>query len=99
MSKERQTWHDLEPIKHPLANKTLLGGPIEKFVEKTGPNDEDVSDLAVIDDGVGCTSTWLCKSWIWRLAFLFTGKINVRVLGRTHPPISVVLGEFYREAE
>ena len=34
-------------------------------------------------------------SWWDRIKFLFDGRINLVVMGKTHPPVSVSIGEYF----
>jgi hypothetical protein len=67
------------------ANGTLSGRPQRE-------QGQDVADLPVVriwdSAGYSVTSCWRC-SWRDRLRILFTGRVYLSVLGKTHAPVRV----------
>ncbi len=59
----------------------------------------DIPDLPVttfhFDAKNAVASIWKVD-WLDRLKFLFDGRINLVVMGQTHPPVSVSIGEYFR---
>ena len=88
-SKIIRDWYEFNPIKEWHSNYTL-----------TAPDgNDDVLDLpaTLIDNGQGdyaVISIWKVSGLAPRLKLLFTGKINFICTGKTHPPISLVVGEY-----
>ncbi len=80
------------PIKKPHTNFTLTAPP----------GDKDVLDLpctrAHFPDGrEAIISTWCCYDLEIRKKFYETGEISLISFSQTHPPIALMVGDFFGE--
>lgn len=77
----------LEPISEWHTNSALKGY-------------DDIPDLPItrFDDGT-MASVWKIKSIWWRLKFLLTGKLTMTIMGQTHPPVGLHIGELITKTE
>lgn len=82
---------ELRPIQQPHSNFKLLG------------DSKDVADLHCTKlrytDGIeAILSVWYMPLWT-RIKFLFDGRVNLSVFGKTHPPANISVGkvEFFME--
>lgn len=66
----------------------------------SGKNFDNVGDLPITLCNEGgqdrIASVWTCGFW-GRIKFLFNGKINFICFGRTHPPITISIGEAFEK--
>lgn len=75
-------YDELRPIRDWHTNHLLIGG------------DEDLPATRLsFDSREGVLSVWKASLWA-RIKFLFHGKVNFVCKGPTHPPISIVLGDY-----
>jgi len=75
----------LTPSKEPHNNAKLLGGENAVDLHITKYNYEDGSEAFL--------SVWRIKSFWQRLKFLFDGRINLAIMGKTAPPMFISVGE------
>lgn len=81
------SYEHMMPIKDYHTNGVLKAPPGQE---------EEVNDLPVTFTNVGVASVWSCSFWA-RLRFLFHGKIIFLAMGRSHPPMNLVIGTNYFE--
>ena len=82
-------WQDLTPV--PVWHNNLI---------LSGAAFDNVDDLPCTrfqsGDMPQVCSVWKAP-WISRLRFLFTGEIHLIAFGATHPPVSMVIGEYFQK--
>jgi hypothetical protein len=85
---------DLEPTPFKGMSRVIGGRPLTESETASGEFvGDDVGGLPVMETNVGYVSRWRCTSLWWRLVFLFTGKINLKVSTKSHPPVAMYVGE------
>lgn len=73
----------MKPTLFKGANGTLSGGPASHY-----GTDDDVIDLPVYRGQGSVLSCWQL-SWLERFRVLWSGRVWLWVLGRTHAPVSM----------
>lgn len=83
--------HDITPEVRPHTNALLSGRPLldAEFEFATGR----VSDLPMTRTVGTIVTVWRCRSLLWRIRFLLTGRLTVTILGNRTPPLSVAIGD------
>ena len=85
--------YDMEPGPFKGMNKTIVGrGLTEAEIASGEFLGDHVYGLPVMETSIGYVSRWRCKSIYWRLVFLFTGRLNLKVSCAKHPPVSIYIG-------
>lgn len=77
---------DLHPIQDWHTNNVLKGISREGIIV--------VPDLPITQLGDKIVSIWQTDSFLTRLKFLITGKINFQIMSPTHAPINISIGEY-----
>lgn len=78
----------MHPVTFNQANGSLTGGPAAEW-----GTHEDVGDLPVYRDANEIISCWR-PSFGERLVLLFRPRLWLRVLGGSHPPVSIEVNVF-----
>lgn len=87
---------DLYPIAFPEATKEIGGRQLTAMEKASGLFTGDrVEGIHVHETSHGYISIWKCHSLWYRLRFLFTGKMNVSVNSKPHPPLSLSIGDTF----
>jgi len=81
----------MKPTSFPQSNDTLTGGPGENY----GVDQETVPDLEIYRGTGEVISCWSFDDWWERLSVLFTGRVFLRVAGKTHPPLWLAGGRVF----
>ena len=84
--------HDLAPEIRPHTNG-FLSGRLATELELAAVADGRVNDLPITRTVTTVVTVWRCRSLLWRLRFLFTGRLTVTVLGRNTLPLAVAIGD------
>ncbi len=91
IEKRISKYYDLQPIAKPHSNMMLGGRPAEP--NEKGVIGGKVLGLPVTANEYRMVSVWKCSSFWWRVKFLFTGEVTLTVLGKSHPCVSLSVGE------
>ena len=86
----------LEPVEPKHWNNEIGGRPLEDHEVKHSESDKVEGIRAYSNDGVHIT-TWRMKSFLARLVFLFTGKINLIQLGNKFQASALSIGDPFNE--
>ena len=94
MNPEQMNYYDMEPTAFKGMSKVIGGRPLTEAEQASGEFvGGDIGGLPVCETNVGYVSVWRCRSLWWRLVFLFTGRINLKVSAKAHPPVAIYVGE------
>ena len=66
-------------------------------VPKGASKDSNLHDLPITQLGDKVISIWKVQSFMTRVKFLLTGKVNFQILAPTHHPIQISIGEYEQE--
>ena len=94
MNPEQMKYYDMEPTAFKGMSKVIGGRPLTESEQASGEFvGDDVGGLPVMETRIGYVSVWKCKSLWWRIVFLFTGRINLKLSAKAHPPVAIYVGE------
>lgn len=96
MAEKTQEAQQLRPIIFKEANTTLTGRTLTDEERKYGDKSAVIKDVPCFRDGKIVVTRWEA-TFVQRLIFLFTGKVNVITLGTSQPPMSLSVGEPFNQ--